>query len=53
MFNNDTDGQLKGVVVSDLGQARRVVVTRDTTSIIDGMPSRIMLSRGSTLFEAD
>ena len=39
VFNSDTDGQLKGVVVADLGQARRVVVTRDTTSIVDGMGS--------------
>jgi len=39
VFNSDTDGQLREVTLADLGQARRVVVSRDSTSIVDGMGS--------------
>lgn len=37
VFDNDTEGQLRSVSLADLGQARRVTVFRDSTSIIDGL----------------
>jgi chaperonin GroEL len=45
VFNNDTEGQLKLVRLEDLGQARRVVVTRDNTSIIDGAGKQDLIDR--------
>jgi len=36
VLSSDTEDQLLSVSLSDLGQARRVLVTRDTTTIIDG-----------------
>lgn len=45
VFSADTEDQLLGVNLSDLGQARRVVVTRDTTTIIDGAGSNEEVKR--------
>jgi len=36
LFSSETEGSLRDLTVKDLGQARRVVVSRDLTSIVDG-----------------
>jgi chaperonin GroEL len=39
-FTDEAGCPLRQVSVSDLGQARRVIITRDTTSIVDGGSSQ-------------
>ena len=36
VFSNETSNQLRGVTLAMLGQARRITVSRDSTTIIDG-----------------
>ena len=45
VFSSDTEGQLLNVNLSDLGQARRVLVTRDSTTIVDGLGSEEAVSQ--------